>query len=481
MISYMGLSPMGVIVTAEASNELERSVYQQLVRLLNGARAVMDLSLAPFYCKAEPRDHFSAGQMMIVPSGQCFVDISAYPKMLEELDRIGLQVEDTVNGAAGSGTSVLFTCLNSANDAETTVCRYAAPWYADLYRKSISHMPEVAAILSEAARAQEVDTQIFRGEPDIYPAVLSTLARYWGTDSAAGLKVLTDRDIRVARKYITESSYTDLELLMEIQHMGGKTNLVDFTLDVWVALFFACLDTRDRPKKDTAGRVHALERTAMAELDGRLAYDPFKPDTSSRQWSQASVLLQPGTGIIPPLMLAEIVRVPPHCKEHVMQFLRQIGVTLESLFNDMAGYIAHEQVHIPHEAIFHIAFRHIQTGAHPQAEAYADVYLNRTDPVLDHAVGHYLRGLNYAAQGRLKDAHDDLKKCVDIRQKANLGIPSYVEQNRTLVAIALARVGNKPNSSAASHACFQLRKRLVLEAGSELWSITLGEYTLRNP
>ena len=32
----------------------------------------------------------------------------------------------------------------------------------------------------------------------------------------------------------------DFEILTEIQHYGGKTNLIDFTTDYLIALFFAC-------------------------------------------------------------------------------------------------------------------------------------------------------------------------------------------------------------------------------------------------
>ena len=39
---------------------------------------------------------------------------------------------------------------------------------------------------------------------------------------------------------------TDFELLTEIQHYGGKTNLIDFTTDYLIALFFACDGHHDK-------------------------------------------------------------------------------------------------------------------------------------------------------------------------------------------------------------------------------------------
>ena len=39
---------------------------------------------------------------------------------------------------------------------------------------------------------------------------------------------------------------TDFEILTEIQHYGGKTNLIDFTTDYFIALFFACDGHHDK-------------------------------------------------------------------------------------------------------------------------------------------------------------------------------------------------------------------------------------------
>ena len=40
--------------------------------------------------------------------------------------------------------------------------------------------------------------------------------------------------------------YENLEILTKIQHYGGSTNLIDFTKDYFVALFFACNSSLDK-------------------------------------------------------------------------------------------------------------------------------------------------------------------------------------------------------------------------------------------
>ena len=49
-------------------------------------------------------------------------------------------------------------------------------------------------------------------------------------------------DVIASQKGAEESAEEtkDFEILTEIQHYGGKTNLIDFTMDYFIALFFAC-------------------------------------------------------------------------------------------------------------------------------------------------------------------------------------------------------------------------------------------------
>ena len=53
------------------------------------------------------------------------------------------------------------------------------------------------------------------------------------------IEVVQRRMLNDAKKYLRRTG-GDSELLVEIQHYGGKTNLIDFTTNYFVALFFAC-------------------------------------------------------------------------------------------------------------------------------------------------------------------------------------------------------------------------------------------------
>ena len=89
---------------------------------------------------------------------------------------------------------------------------------------------------------------IFRGEPECYEKVSSNL--YRELKSIVGLESVEIGDFQ---DQILEQAkaYTDtidrFEILTELQHYGGKTNLIDFTKDYKVALFFACYGSLSKP------------------------------------------------------------------------------------------------------------------------------------------------------------------------------------------------------------------------------------------
>ena len=135
---------------------------------------------------------------------------------------------------------------------------------------------------------------IYRGERKLYKRVSSALYREYFDDEDINIDI-EDFDLRtvqreilkVAKKHIGETPqglfedfakrpirrrYIDyselkpiinsdeLEILTELQHYGGKTNLIDFTTDYLIAIFFACAG---HPTED--GRVILLQKTELIE------------------------------------------------------------------------------------------------------------------------------------------------------------------------------------------------------------------------
>ena len=126
----------------------------------------------------------------------------------------------------------------------------------------------------------------------------------------------------------------ELEILTELQHYGGKTNLIDFTTDFLIAIFFAC---SGEPKKD--GRIIVLEQTKDIK---DIIIRPQNPQR--RVVAQKSVFLQPPKGFIC-VPKNKNVRIPFTLKRELLMSLRQYhGISTETIYNDIHGFIRNQDI-----------------------------------------------------------------------------------------------------------------------------------------
>ena len=128
-----------------------------------------------------------------------------------------------------------------------------------------------------------------------------------------------------ARQYTT--LVDDDEILAEIQHFGGATNLIDFTDDYLIALFFACIGSKGQD-----GRVvlHWPETNTVVR----------PKQTINRVVFQKSVFVRPRRGFILPDPRDETVVVASDLKTSVLSFLERFhGISERTVFNDLHGFI----------------------------------------------------------------------------------------------------------------------------------------------
>ena len=102
----------------------------------------------------------------------------------------------------------------------------------------------------------------------------------------SSIRTIQDNIVAEARAYTDKTEYFDI--LTEIQHYGGKTNLIDFTTDYNVALFFACYGS---PAE--CGRVIILKESDELK---KIRHEPQIPEVRVR--SQKSVFIEPPNGYI---------------------------------------------------------------------------------------------------------------------------------------------------------------------------------------
>ena len=141
--------------------------------------------------------------------------------------------------------------------------------------ESASELSKVREKLQEIEDKTLGGNYIFRGEPKCYTEVSSGLWRGYQQilrDDLDIERIQKEIVINHARQHIAGSisnnnlgfGHSDLQILIQLQHYGGKTNLIDFTTDVRVALFFACDGFHDevgrvilRKREDTEGLVES--------------------------------------------------------------------------------------------------------------------------------------------------------------------------------------------------------------------------------
>ena len=196
---------------------------------------------------------------------------------------------------------------------------------------------EVLEKINEIARESATGDYIYRGEPVHYPRVTSGLYRQYSHIKAEHFDVaVVQADIlRVAREY-TPHKMENFDLLATLQHFGDKTNLIDFTTDYLVALFFACDGEHDEP-----GRVILLPREPDGDPKPYAVEKP--PRTIRRAETQKSIFVEAPKGFVEP---DRIVTIPAHLKSALLDYLRKHhDISTKTIYNDLQGFIENRGLH----------------------------------------------------------------------------------------------------------------------------------------
>ena len=119
----------------------------------------------------------------------------------------------------------------------------------------------VLAKITEIAEKSADADYIYRGEPEHYEKVCSSLYREYPRTEWIPFDIPKAQEnmLEEAKAYVSKTDdideTDDIAILTQLQHFGGKTNLIDFTEDYLIALFFACDGSHEKE-----GRVILLKR-----------------------------------------------------------------------------------------------------------------------------------------------------------------------------------------------------------------------------
>ena len=133
-----------------------------------------------------------------------------------------------------------------------------------------------------------------------------------------------------ARQFTSEAD--EHQILATLRHNGGPVNLVDFTTDYNVALFFACDGAAADNNED--GRLIVLDKDRLE------TFTPKVP--TNRVLAQKSIFVVPGEGrgVIPNSEVERILTIPARLKPVFLKHLRDShDIRLETIYNDLLGFI----------------------------------------------------------------------------------------------------------------------------------------------
>ena len=262
---------------------------------------------------------------------------------------------------------------------------------------------------------------IFRGEPECYPKVSSTLYRQYEEILIDGSNVegFQNEMLTAAKEHLPGTTsdfetpvrrlYTAIgipaepddyfETLTELQHYGGKTNLIDFTTDSRVALFFACDGSSGKN-----GRVILRKRGDIE--------NPREPSNPlNRVIAQKSIFVRPRRGFVKFDRDKDVVEIPADLKKPMLEYLHKYhNISAKTIYNDLHGFIRTQDIH-------HRAYKELYRGISCSERGEQDKAIQHFNKAIElkpnFAIAYNNRGIAYGKKGDFDSAIKDFNKAIE--------------------------------------------------------------------
>ena len=201
-----------------------------------------------------------------------------------------------------------------------------------------SDLDDVLEKINEIAKASATGDYIYRGEPAHYQehpyagSVTGRLYRHYLDIEAEDFDVA---DVEMSylgalHDALDLQGTTNFEVLLTNHHFGDKTNLIAFTTDFLVALFFACERDTEQP-----GRVILLR--SQPEVAPKPYAVKELPRTIPHIAAQKSIFVHTLKGFVEP---DSIVNIPAHLKAALLAYLRnQHDISTETIYNELQVFL----------------------------------------------------------------------------------------------------------------------------------------------
>ena len=262
--------------------------------------------------------------------------------------------------------------------------------------------------IAEIARKSADGDYIYRGEPEDYGKVSSSLYREHPHMEGVHFDIESFQDaiLTEAKTYIGKTDDIDetdsIGLLTEIQHFGGKTNLIDFTEDYLIALFFACDGSHEED-----GQVILIKRKS----DDYTIEEPGR--TIHRVESQKSVFVRSPTGFVEP---DSVVSIPVDIKFPMLKYLEKYHrISIATIYNDLHGFIRRSAYIEFLKGITHWRDANETKDNEEKDEYYNSAVRHYTEAIklkTDFSAAYISRALVYRDKGELDKALHDFDRAI---------------------------------------------------------------------
>ena len=229
-----------------------------------------------------------------------------------------------------------------------------------------------------------------------------------------------------ARKHFPAQT-SNIEILTVLRHYGGRVNLIDFSRNLYVALFFACngefgkdgeiilVDTIDT---DKCKKLEEINYKKLAKNSGSNLgiIEPSQiQESRARAAVQSSVFLYSSDGYIKQKLFTHHT-IPQDLKENVLNHIEEFNnITIDTIYNDIIGFISNEKNYETAAMCFYQGNKETSSGNHEKAIHYYNkaIEINPQD-----AEAFNNRGIAKAKLGNHKEAIQDYNKALEINPQS---------------------------------------------------------------
>ena len=196
---------------------------------------------------------------------------------------------------------------------------------------------------------------VFRGTPQVFSKERDGVSSSLYYAIKKGKREVLDVLLSIEKATVNEykrmySASSNVEVITKIRHYGGAVNAIDFTRDLFVALFFACNGSFEDDGEIIFVNMGELHISNNNEIDyEKLPSKPmfirpaYNAVSRVRVIAQKSVFVYANQGYLDKKYYKKYP-IPAKDKEEILRYIRNFhDIDQGSIYNDLIGFIKHNE------------------------------------------------------------------------------------------------------------------------------------------